>query len=345
MDAGIRCMLTVLTTYCNLDVFETRPTLAHRLHQFIRQIFSSDNVLQLITPEAIPLLVSYSDGDEPDDKLGPLVPAFGMIQLNLGNDAASRDVEALLRVICGVLARRAEQVFEKLKDSRKWVKKPPMNWEAANSELDWERTGCYYGKPPFRPRPFYEGKDTEVTGNFKDEGSCRKLYTTYGKKALTGGLMALWCPHLVCLGFHKIPVAEGRNDVFSAIYKYWEVAPKTVIYDFACQLGPYCMTREPEFFKDTLFAIDEMHANGHTHCSQACFVSNYMQVRSHLMPINSSAAECSNSGLSRIRKSISYMDQTHAVLYTYVYLSVWNRKRQLKAKADLGKMLIDTKRR
>ena len=156
--------------------------------------------------------------------------------------------------------------------------------------------------------------------------------------------MALWCPHLVCLGFHKMPKLEGRNDVFSALYKYWETAPKVVIYDFACQLGPYCMSHEPEFFKDTLFVVDEMHANGHTSCSQACFVSNYMQLRPKLMSINSSAAECSNAGLARIRKSVSYMSQAHAIQSTYVYLCVWNRKREHLFKNE-GERLLQTQER
>ena len=38
--------------------------------------------------------------------------------------------------------------------------------------------------------------------------------------------------------------------------------------------------------------------------------------------------ECSNSGLNRIRKSVSYMRQRNAILLTYVYLCVWNRRRE-----------------
>jgi hypothetical protein len=125
-----------------------------------------------------------------------------------------------------------------------------------------------------------------------------------------------------------MPKAEGRDDVFSALLCYFDTAPSVVIYDFACQLAPYCRNREPEFFKNTLFVIDEMHAKGHSNCSQACFLSNYMQTRSDLLPINSSAAECSNSGLNRIRKSVSYMHETNAILYAHTFISVWNRTRE-----------------
>jgi hypothetical protein len=141
--------------------------------------------------------------------------------------------------------------------------------------------------------------------------------------------MVIWCPHLFCLGFHQMPRSEGRNDVFSPLYIYFDKAPDVVVYDFACQLSTYCLVREPEFFKDTCFAIDELHAKGHVKCSPASFMSNYMQTRGTYHNINTSAAECSNKGLNRIRKSVSYMNQKHAILFAYAYLSVWNRQREL----------------
>ena len=139
--------------------------------------------------------------------------------------------------------------------------------------------------------------------------------------------MCVWCTHSVCYGFHCIPRGEGRNDVFSALITRWAKPPKRVVYDFACALGPYCMTREPDFFADTLFVIDRFHAKGHTKCSPAAFLSTYSDVDPRLDHINSSAAECGNSGLSRIRKSVSYMSQDHAITYTKCFLSIWNRLR------------------
>ncbi|KAG1877514.1 hypothetical protein F4604DRAFT_1880424 [Suillus subluteus] len=122
-------------------------------------------------------------------------------------------------------------------------------------------------------------------------GDCNKFYKTYSKNNLTGGILVLWCTHSVCLGFHSIPVAEGRNDVFSAIYTMFPVAPKVIIYDFA--------------FFHMRFLIDEMHAHDHTRCGKACFASNAMQFDD---------PECENKGIKRIRKS-----------YTKVFLDIWNR--------------------
>ena len=207
------------------------------------------------------------------------------------------NMQRILQRLCRMLAERAKSIYDDLLLHRETVVESSVECDDLLIQ-DWEQTGCYYGRKPCRLRPFYEGKDVDKTDNVNEEGTCRKLYSTYGKKSLTGGLMALWCPHLVCLGFHKMPSAEGRNDVFSAIFKYWNQVSKMVIYDFACQLESYCISHEPEFFGDILFVINEMHTNDHTHCSQACFISNYMQVHSQLMPVNSSAAECSNFELN-----------------------------------------------
>lgn len=137
--------------------------------------------------------------------------------------------------------------------------------------------------------------------------------------------MCVWCTHSICYGFHCIPRGEGRNDVFSAIITRWPKAPKRIIYDFACALGPYCMTREGEFFADTEFRIDVFHSSGHSKCEEAAFLKTYSEVDPRLARINSSAAECGNGGISRIRKSVSYMSQERAILYTKVFISMWNR--------------------
>ena len=294
-------MLDSVSFYCDLNGGEL---LSKRFHQFLRQIFSSDNILQLIRPKAIPMLRSYSEGQTAHPSLSAFVPALEMLFRNIDcQTEIGQTVDRKIREVYGLLAQRAQSIYEDILHSRNVIlQSRPLH---SMDKFEFEDTGCYYGRPPYRNRPFYEGRDVESVANVNKEGSCRKLYSTYGKKTLTGGLMALWCSHLICLGFHKISKVEGRNDVFSAVFEYWKQAPKVIIYDFACQLGPYCMAREPEFFADTLFAIDEMHAKGHTHCSQACFISNYMQVSPTLMKVNSSAAECSNAGLNRIRKSVS----------------------------------------
>ncbi|EJD45046.1 hypothetical protein AURDEDRAFT_64771, partial [Auricularia subglabra TFB-10046 SS5] len=167
---------------------------------------------------------------------------------------------------------------------------------------------------------------------------CSKYYEAYGRRGLTGGLMAAWCPHCVCLGFHCIPKGEGRNDVFPALYTRWPEAPETVVYDFACALAHYCMLREPRFFKNTRFVIDGFHAKGHTRCTKACFISNYAN-DSKISGVNSSAAECGNRGLLKIRRPLSYMSQRRAIIFTYTYMAIWNRERRIAAQAKPTKSM------
>ncbi|KAI0778784.1 hypothetical protein BD413DRAFT_601469 [Trametes elegans] len=167
-----------------------------------------------------------------------------------------------------------------------------------------------YGLPAIRarwlyPKLCYDNADTDV--NTDDHGECNKFYKSYPRNGLAGGILVLWCTHSICLGFHTIPVTEGRNDVFSALYTRFPTAPEIIIYDFACQLAPYCFTREAEFFAHTRFFIDELHAQGHSRCGRACFASNAMCYDARVRAANTSAAECRNKGVWRIRKSVSYM--------------------------------------
>ena len=213
------------------------------------------------------------------------------------------------------------------------------NWQQVSADpislhtvTEIKETGTCYSQPQIHLRPVYpnlkyeqQKRDSGAHG-----GKCSKYYNEYGKRTLTGGIMGAWCTHVICYGFHCIPRSEGRDDVFSAMVTRWPKAPKHVIYDFACALGPYCMLREPEFFADTKFLIDNFHTANHTKCDRAWFLSSYSALDPHLAKVNSSAAECGNSGLDWIRKSISYMSQNRAILYMKIFISVWNRRKLRK---------------
>lgn len=172
--------------------------------------------------------------------------------------------------------------------------------------------------------------------NVREDVMCSKYYAMYGRRGYTGGLLGLWCTHGVCYGFHVIPQGEGRNDVFSAIYTRFKVAPEVVVYDFACALGPYCMQREAEYWRDTLFVIDRFHASGHKTCSAACMLSTYADHNQRLAAVNSSVAEMGNSQLRYVRKSIRYMTEGHAVLYVHRFLSIWNQKVKMRLNRTTG---------
>ena len=65
-----------------------------------------------------------------------------------------------------------------------------------------------------------------------------------------------------------MPGAEGRKDPFQAMYSFMPEAPETTVYDFACSLAEYCLSREPTFFSSWRAFIDKFHYAGHK--ARAC---------------------------------------------------------------------------
>ncbi|KAI0370901.1 hypothetical protein BV20DRAFT_965977 [Pilatotrama ljubarskyi] len=292
---------------------------------FAQQVAAPDIVLQLVPYKAVPYLRQLADTGLAVDWLQALIPALGRIL-----EVLRALVLPVPDEVCGVarwLADRTEEVYNRLAQHDP---APPSTSSAADGDNsdDWRITGTCYGLPAVRTRRIYPKlrHDTDPTDiNAEEMGECNKFFKTYPRNRLAGGILVLWCTHSICLGFHTIPVAEGRNDVFSAIYTRFPTAPQIVVYDFACQLAPYCFVREARYFSDTRFLIDELHARDHTKCGQACFASNAMQYDERIRAVNTSAGECGNGGVGRIRKSVSYMIYEHAVVYTRVFMNVWNR--------------------
>ncbi|KAF9230279.1 hypothetical protein BU15DRAFT_83840 [Melanogaster broomeanus] len=286
---------------------------------FIQQIAAPDIVLQLVPLSAVEALEHLDRSGVAQPWLQCLCPAIGAV-INV-HVSGGFTIPPELRRLAGWMAARASAVFSAL------AQHDPGMVTVSPAE-DWHKTGTYYGLPAIRRRRVYSKLkyDTQPLDRDAEEmGDCNKFYKTYSKNNLTGGILVLWCTHSICLGFHSIPIAEGRNDVFSAIYTRFAVAPKVIIYDFACQLAPYCFVREARYFQNTRFLIDELHAHDHTRCGKACFSSNAMRFDDRIRAINTSAAECGNKGMKRIRKSVSFMVHDHAVQFTKVFLDVWNR--------------------
>ena len=133
---------------------------------------------------------------------------------------------AKLWLLFGTLAQRTNVVFHHLVHDRETVLEP---LQPSLPTLPWYReiTGWYYCRPTVHYRVYYEGRDSDKSVDTAESDVCQKFYSTYIKQSLTGGLMALWCPHLISLGFHKMPHAEGCSEIFSALFKYFEKAPET----------------------------------------------------------------------------------------------------------------------
>ncbi|KAJ7739668.1 hypothetical protein DFH07DRAFT_752074 [Mycena maculata] len=292
---------------------------------FFLQISADESVLQMANQDALKTLDHFITSPTKQDASAliniPVLHNLLAYEFSVSN-LLHEDVMA----VCCWISERGRLVLGWLNGTIQPLSEKDI---LITPEKPWTETGCCYGMPKIRDRPTYPKLkfDTRPEASGKRGAKCSKFYSQYGEKKLTGGIMCAWCTHSICYGFHCIPKGEGRNDVFSALVTRWERPPKRVIYDFACALGPYCMTREPAFFADTQFLIDDFHASGHTKCAPAAFLKTYCAVDPRLRHINSSAGECGNSGISRIRKSVSYMSQDRAIVYTKVFVSIWNRQR------------------
>ncbi|KAJ7283899.1 hypothetical protein C8J57DRAFT_1054321 [Mycena rebaudengoi] len=288
----------------------------------LAQVAAEESVLQMIPVPALVHLMHFCD--EPTDENRAELLCVPAIYSALKHEKITRgDYSEELLGTCRWMRDRAIEVVARLM-------RPEAQLEGAEKVVEdpWRESGSYYSMPQIRLRPRYPRlKHDQIHEGSKRGATCSKFYAQYGQQRLTGGIMCVWCTHSICYGFHCIPLGEGRNDVFSAIVTHWPQAPKRVIYDFACALGPYCLTREPDFFAETQFMIDDFHASGHSKCSPAAFLKTYALVDPRLGRINSSAAECGNGGIARIRKSVSYMTQARAIIFTQVFIAIWNRMR------------------
>ena len=182
--------------------------------------------------------------------------------------------------------------------------------------------GCWYGAKQIRNRPCY------TRDHCKEEmkGKCDKKFESF--QNMTGGAMIFWCKHRICVGMHIIKKSEGRNDVFSGILTHWETAPKVICYDYACQLMEYCITREPEYFKNTRFVVDRLHIKNHQKCSECFDMHEYQKSgASEFFHFHDSAAETGNAILGKIRCSCRYMSSDLYMIYVPLFLEIQNRTR------------------
>jgi hypothetical protein len=210
------------------------------------------------------------------------------------------------------------------------------------------KTSARYFAPPIRVRPKYPNLEANCESHSSNSGkrkhnddACNKYFTEYTQGGLTGGCQVLCCTHHFFYGFHFFNTFEGRNDMFSAIYtRYKNVvyrtvcmltvvsrfpeAPEVVVHDFACSLADYCMSREPMYFKDTLFIVDSFHARNHKACTQSSKLYAYKS-DPKINALNSNAAEHLNSGLRHLRRSMSGMGEARSISYMNTYICVRNR--------------------
>ncbi|XP_022288437.2 uncharacterized protein LOC111100644 isoform X2 [Crassostrea virginica] len=152
----------------------------------------------------------------------------------------------------------------------------------------------------------------------KKQGTeCCKRFA--GHPSLLPGIFTIFCPHGICYGFQVMESHESPNVPFTILRTRFKKAPKHIIYDNACKLQQYCLSRDPLFFKTSEFYVDRLHWDNHTACSLAYDLSIYPQFSA----LNSQCNEQANAGLKRIKEQLSYMTANNFMMHCTFFL--WNK--------------------
>lgn len=113
-----------------------------------------------------------------------------------------------------------------------------------------------------------------------------------------------------------------QNQIFELMVTRFPKPPTLIIYDNACNLLTYCLNREPEFFKDTKFAVDAFHYAHHTNCNMTF---NSILLSNVDPKIKSSLAEQKNLRISILTSNFPKMHPRNAFLILWYLVSRLNR--------------------
>ncbi|KAF8516526.1 hypothetical protein JB92DRAFT_2259159 [Gautieria morchelliformis] len=194
------------------------------------QCAMEESILQFVLPHAHAALDRFiTEGGHHSASILSSVPAISNL-ITVWQSENPRLPRVAYDAIAWVLMRSRE-VWQLVLGADR-TQSPSASMEA----LDWRQTGTWYTQRPIRQRPSYPllRHDTRNEPSGNRGGKCSKFFGSYKTQGLTGGIMCCWCTHSVCYGFHCIPSGEGRNDVFSALFTRWEVAPKLVVHPLCC---------------------------------------------------------------------------------------------------------------
>ena len=117
-------------------------------------------------------------------------------------------------------------------------------------------------------------------------------------------------------------VPESPETVFSLLFSRLSSGKHVIFYDNACNLHDYCIKREPEFFKDTLFFSDRFHQPDHTRCSTGYDINSFGWGKF----INTQVAEIGNSPISKFKTQTTFMTIDHFYLYMRFWSVGYNRR-------------------
>ena len=192
------------------------------------------------------------------------------------------------------------------------------------------QTGILTGLPRLRRKPHYSADKSRE--DEKKEGSDKCDHAFYKPGDRTGGVFTILCEHGFVYASFIIKEAEGRNEPFTFMTCYLEKAPEYVIYDNACNLQDYCLSRAPLFFMHTKFFVDAFHWVNHKACSLGYSIKAHED--SWLKLINTQVAEQNNAALKNLKSMMSRMSQKSFMTLLKSFMCYWNFRKLEKLNAE-----------
>ena len=196
-------------------------------------------------------------------------------------------------------------------------------------------SGILTGLQRVRSKPQYQAdsmKAEESVDGRKD--ACEHAFCKPGDR--TGGVFTILCEHGFVYASFIIKEAEGRKEPFAFMTQYLRKAPEYVIYDNACNLQDYCLSRAPLFFAHTKFLVDGFHWRNHKACSLGYMIKGYED--KWLQALNTQIAEQNNSSLKNLKAMMSRMSQKSFMTLLKSFMCHWNYHK-------LKRMNIEQKRK
>ena len=156
--------------------------------------------------------------------------------------------------------------------------------------------------------------------------SCTKNYGSTRSKS--GGLLIFVCPHGFVWGYSNVGYAESTTGVLDLVENFSAVAPKVLIYDFACGLHKTAKNPSNGFFQGTHFILDEVHSVSHT-CNYSYRLANYLSQYedADMRTLATSLPEILNSQLRQLAPSVAYSSQSLSWVLTSTFLYFINSQR------------------
>ena len=190
---------------------------------------------------------------------------------------------------------------------------------------DYTKSCSFYSAKMKRIRPRYKADEIDIDEEDSKE-ACGKLFPSFSGQ--TGGIWIQRClHHSIALGVHVVPISEGLNDPFSAIYCHWKEAPKTCVADYNCRFHSYATRREPVFWQCTIIVNDECHGGGaHKACSEAYNIKVYKNLDDEVFStMNDAGSEERNRPINRIKESARYFRKGIFMIVAIHLLDMDNR--------------------